>query len=125
MPAAVDAVGADRPRPGATGSPRAGPGDSGVEQRPREGRRSQAALRSRCQAVARWLLIRGALTIDLELVDHELAEQGRRAAPLEVDPDERVHVRVSVELFEQAEVHDVQIPRLEHAVPAGEDRSFP
>src|SRR5438105_848899 len=98
--------------------------DLRVERRPAVTR--DPALRAEREAVGRRLFVAGAAAIDLDVVDHERAEQLRALdARRDVETDEIVRHRVLVVLLQQAEREDVGEPRLELAITAGDDRPFP
>jgi len=70
-------------------------------------------------------LIGERLLVHLDVVEHRLAERRDAAVQLEIGAEQAVDVGVSIDLLEEAEVHDVQEPGLETAVLAGPDVSFP
>ena len=99
--------------------------DAGVEQHPRQGRGPKTSFGADSQPVARGLLVLRGRAVDLDVVEQELAKHGRGAVALEVQPQKVVGARVGVELLDIADIENVQIPRLEVAVPARDHCSLP
>src|SRR5207244_2283562 len=77
------------------------------------------------ERVAARLLVEGGLAVNLNVVQHQLPEQRYVAAALEVQAEEAVYVRTGVQLLQVPNVQDIQVPRLELAVGARQDRCEP
>src|SRR2546425_6218494 len=77
------------------------------------------------ERVAARLLVEGGLAVNLNVVQHELSKQCYVAAALEVQAEEAVYVRTGVQLLQVPNVQDIQVPRLELAVGARQDRCVP
>ena len=89
--------------------------DPRVERGPGDDALVQSPLGADGEPVARGLQIGRVSSLDLDVVEHELAEHGDRAAALDVETEEAVHgaCRASHVRADQVPyVHDVQKPRL-------------
>src|SRR5205809_5139368 len=99
--------------------------DLRVEQLPADWRTAHPALRADCERVARGLEIGRNLARYLDVVEHELTEQRGRRSPLEVDAPESVDVCSTTGLSQRAERGDVEVPGLELAADARQNRRLP